>query len=90
VVHEAAVHDVAHTVKHAKLDHGPSASTHRSSGPIPREQVPAGTSKNAASVPVKEPVQSTPEPPPAGQDRSPYAPGHAPLRIPEAPTVIRG
>jgi hypothetical protein len=52
----------------------------------------AGTSKNAASVPVDEPNQSTPEaePPRAGRDRSPYAPGAAPIRIPEAPTVIRG
>jgi hypothetical protein len=53
---------------------------------------PAAVSKGAASVPVKEPLESKPEPekPAVGQDRSPYAPGYAPLRIPEAPTIIRG
>jgi hypothetical protein len=52
----------------------------------------AGTSKNAASVPVTVPNESKPDPetPPVGRDRSPYAPGAAPIRIPEAPTVIRG
>ena len=53
---------------------------------------PSGVSKNATSTPVKEPLESRPEPEPAvvGRDRSPYAPGAAPIRIPEAPTVIRG
>lgn len=52
----------------------------------------AGASKNAASVPVKEPNESRPEPepPPVGRDRSPYAPGAAPIRIPEVPMIIRG
>lgn len=53
---------------------------------------PAGISKNAASAPAKEPLESKPEaePPVVGRDRSPYAPGAAPIRIPEAPMIIRG
>lgn len=52
----------------------------------------AGVSRGGASVPVTEPNESKvePEAPPVGQDRSPYAPGYAPIRIPEAPVVIRG
>lgn len=44
----------------------------------------------AQCVPVMAPVESKPESPPTGRDRSPYAPGAAPIRIPEAPMVIRG
>ena len=46
--------------------------------------------KRSVDVTTLEPVESKPEPAPVGRDRSPYAPGNAPLRIPEVPVVICG
>lgn len=85
---------------HAVKDVATDAATHALADSVKRsvdvttlDRPAAGMSKGAASVPVEEPRESKPqaEPPPAiGRDRSPYAPGYAPIRIPEAPVVIRG
>ena len=53
---------------------------------VPAPQTGAG---GLSSEPVKEPTHSV-APPVLGHDRSPYAPGTAPVRIPERPLVIQG
>lgn len=59
--------------------------------PARKADVPAGqTGANGlSSEPVKEPNESVP-PPVIGRDRSPYAPGTAPVCVPERPVVIQG
>lgn len=59
--------------------------------PALQPHVPAGQSSASglSSESVKEPTGSVP-PPVLGRDRSPYAPGTAPVCIPERPVVIHG
>jgi hypothetical protein len=91
VVHGAAHagHDVTRRVVEPETpDASPSAATSATPAPPP---VPAGRSgTRGVSEPAKEPSQSTAPPPPAGQDRVPYAPGKAPLVVPYAPASIQG
>jgi hypothetical protein len=91
VAYEAGAHAAAHAVHEGaerviRSSFGHPAETPEHASPVG----PGGMSKDAASMPVSEPVESQSPPAPVGHDRSPYAPGFAPLRIPEAPMVIRG
>jgi hypothetical protein len=90
----AAATAATHTAKDLVKDGAKEAFVQsvKTSVDVTTLDAPSGVSQGAASVPVEEPVESKPEPePPAfGHDRSPYAPGYAPLRIPEVPMVIRG
>ncbi len=100
---DLVAHDGAHAAGAAGGSHGrtqhapaqtPSAATRPSSTEPSRtaDPAPAGrSSSRASSEIVKEPTQSTPEPPPVGRDRPPYPPGRAPVVIPEPPVItIRG
>jgi hypothetical protein len=98
-VQAAVMENGAHAVLHRQGalppdSKGPSRPTERPSAPKPSPTPPGKTSPKASSQVVKEPNRSEP-PHVSGQDRVPYAPGAAPVRVPDAPrgespTVIKG
>lgn len=71
---------------------GEAAQAHAPAAGPSHASVGRTSPRAAASEIAPEPNQSTieREPAPMGRDRAPYAPGHAPVKIPEAPMMIRG
>lgn len=88
---------IHHEVSHAANGAGSHGANEAAGGPShtsPPSTAAGRSSSRAASEVAPEPNQSVPnevEKAPVGRDRTPYAPGHAPVKIPEAPLVtIRG
>lgn len=97
VVGEQVVHAGAHGAVEVAKSFVPAPAIADDAKPLEATPTPAPTSAGrsgarGASEPATEPTQSIDprQEAPTFRDRVPYAPGRAPLRVPEAPMSIRG